>query len=349
MPDSLLRITIIDTLGYVIYDSFVTDETSMDNHLRRPEIEKSNNNKIGKVIRMSNTLGVDYYYIAQRFPSLYVRTALPYDVSLIRSLHANNYFIYAISLLLLVVMILLYVISKNFSIRVQKNEDKLKRELTHNISHELKTPLSGILGYVESIIENPDLPAERQRYFIERTYHQAKRLRELLSDISTINNLDDNKKAYSFEHCNLSEIIEDVISDLRFQIEQKHFTVVQKFPIDIPIKGNRSLLYSIFRNLMDNALLYAGENITVTISLDEKDPIQYHFSFSDNGAGLAQEHLHRIFERFYRVDKGRSRKLGGTGLGLSIVKNAIILHHGSIDVKNRSEGGLIFTFTLRKF
>lgn len=349
LPDTALRISIIDSCGLVIYDSFVKDSEYMDNHLNRPEIEASNYNGTGRVIRTSESIGTDYYYIAQKFNDIYIRTALPYDTTLSYALKINNYFIYYAAITLLLIMAVVYFLVKKFSSSIQENEDKLKRQLTQNISHELKTPLTSILGYVESIIDNPDLSAERQRYFIERTYMQAKRLRELLSDISTLNKLDDNKKIYTFEHCNLSEIIEEIIRDSSTEIEQKHFIIEKNYPAEIPLKGNPSLLHSIFRNLLDNALAYAGDNITIRIKLEAKDALYYHFSFSDNGVGVPAEHLNRLFERFYRVDKGRSRKLGGTGLGLSIVKNAVLLHHGNIQVKNIPTGGLSFSFSLRKF
>jgi len=233
-------------------------------------------------------------------------------------------------------------------ITVQDQENKLKKHLTQNISHELRTPVSSILGYMESILNNPELAPERQRFFIERSYQQALRLTELLRDISTLNKIEEARDFFEKIDVDVSAIVRDVVNDVHLQFEAKGFKIVNQLSESLIIKANRSLLYSIFRNLIDNALAYAGENITIEITCYRQDDQYCYFSFSDNGIGVKEEHLPRLFERFYRVDKGRSRKLGGTGLGLAIVKNAIIFHGGQISAKNASGGGLNFIFSLKK-
>jgi len=233
-------------------------------------------------------------------------------------------------------------------ISVQEHENELKRHLTQNISHELKTPVSSILGYMESILENPDLDPARQKFFIERSFQQAQRLRDLLQDISTLNKIDEGRRMFEKETCDISEVVSDVLNDLHLEIEQKGFVVSTNFPAEVKIQGNRSLIYSIFRNLLDNALAYAGLKLNVDINCYREDEQYYYFSFSDSGVGVSEEHLNRLFERFYRVDKGRSRKMGGTGLGLAIVKNAVIFHRGTISAKNVPGGGLSFIFSLKK-
>jgi len=233
-------------------------------------------------------------------------------------------------------------------ISVQEHENELKRHLTQNISHELKTPVSSILGYMESILENPNLDPLRQRFFVERSFQQAQRLSALLQDISTLNKMDEAKRLFEKEPSNLYDVVSDVLKDVNLQIEQKECTTINKVMSDCEIQGNRSLLYSIFRNLIDNALAYGGEKLTIEINCYREDEQFYYFSFSDNGIGVAEEHLSRLFERFYRVDKGRSRKVGGTGLGLAIVKNAVLFHRGNISAKNVPGGGLRFIFSLRK-
>jgi two-component system OmpR family sensor kinase/two-component system phosphate regulon sensor histidine kinase PhoR len=202
---------------------------------------------------------------------------------------------------------------------------------------------------MESILSNPDIDEERKKFFIERSFQQAQRLSALLQDISTLNKMDEARKLFEKESCDISAIIEDVLFDVHLQLEQKNFIVLKNFNSTLPVQGNRSLLYSIFRNLTDNALAYAGENLTIDISCYREDDQYYYFSFSDNGVGISEEHLNRIFERFYRIDKGRSRKMGGTGLGLSIVKNAVAFHKGSISAKSSPAGGLSFVFSIRKF
>ena len=234
-------------------------------------------------------------------------------------------------------------------VTAQERENELKREITQNVSHELKTPVSTIMGYMESILDNPDLPKERQAFFIERSFQQAQRLGVLLQDISTLNKLDEKEKVYDKENCNLNYILQEVLKDVALEIEGKKYRVIHNFHNGLEIKGNHSLVYSIFRNLIDNALAYAGENVHLDINCYREDDRFYYFTFADNGIGVNEEHLNRLFERFYRVDKGRSRKMGGTGLGLAIVKNAVIYHKGTITAKNTPGGGLTFVFSLKKY
>lgn len=160
--------------------------------------------------------------------------------------------------------------------------------------------------------------------------------------------LDEKRKIYENETCNLYVIVEEVLNDLHLEIEERRFEVVSNIGKEVVILGNSLLLYSIFRNLMDNALTYAGEQVKVEINCYRQDDRFYYFTFSDNGIGVSEEHLNRLFERFYRVDKGRSRKMGGTGLGLSIVKNAVIYHKGNITAKKTPGGGLTFVFSIKK-
>lgn len=226
-------------------------------------------------------------------------------------------------------------------------ENQMRRELTQNIAHELKTPVASILGYTDTILDNPQMSPETQRQFIERTNAQAHRLTALLQDISTLNRMDYAAYQLTMERTDVSVIVSDIVQETALAIEKHHMRLNNCLPQHVVIKGNPSLIYSIFRNLVDNAINYAGEGTTIDISAEQTDN-DWTFRFSDNGVGIAPEHLPRIFERFYRIDKSRSRSIGGTGLGLAIVKNAVLLHGGNITVQLAEGGGLEFDFTLKK-
>jgi len=227
----------------------------------------------------------------------------------------------------------------------QQRQNQMRRELTQNIAHELKTPVASILGYTDTILDNPDISDDTRRQFIIRTNAQARRLSALLQDISTLNKMDYAHEILKMERVDLSAMVADIVQESEQALAAKQMAFRNCLPQDICIQGNWQLLYSIFRNLTDNAINYAGINTTIELSAEQL-PDGWHFTFSDNGTGVPDEHLPRLFERFYRIDKGRSRNLGGTGLGLAIVKNAVVLHGGQISVSNAASGGLRFDFTL---
>ena len=230
----------------------------------------------------------------------------------------------------------------------EEEQVNLKRQLTQNIAHELKTPVSSIQGYLETIVNNENIPREKVNVFLERCYAQSNRLSRLLRDISVLTRMDEAANMIDMERMDISVLVGNIINEVSLELDEKHITVVNSLKKSIQVKGNYSLIYSIFRNLMDNAIAYAGTNIQININCFREDESYYYFSFADTGVGVSPEHLNRLFERFYRVDKGRSRKLGGTGLGLAIVKNAVIIHGGIISAKNNQGGGLEFVFTLAK-
>lgn len=236
--------------------------------------------------------------------------------------------------------------------QVKKSEEdkiRLKRQLTQNISHELKTPVSSIMGYLETIVSNPDMAEATRQQFIGRCYNQATRLSSLLNDISSLNRMDEATEQFEVERVNLLRLLETIQNECALQLSDKGMAVYNLVSPQVNIEGNYSLLYSIFRNLTDNAIAYAGSNSAITVKCVAMTDEMYTISFADNGVGVEEKHLPHLFERFYRVDKGRSRKLGGTGLGLAIVKNAVILHNGSITARKSASGGLEFIFTLPRF
>lgn len=223
----------------------------------------------------------------------------------------------------------------------------MRRQLTQNIAHEIKTPVASILGYTETLLSTPDIPHETAKRFLERTHVQAQRLTSLLADLSILNRVDYAPHVIAMHRVNVSQLVSDVVQDVELALKKKGMKLNNYLPEDIIVNGNESLIYSIFSNLIDNSISYAGEGATIEILAS--DTIQHwNFIYRDNGMGVEDQHLSRLFERFYRVDKGRSRSMGGTGLGLAIVKNAVLQHNGTITVEKLDEGGLQFKFSLKK-
>jgi len=153
---------------------------------------------------------------------------------------------------------------------------------------------------------------------------------------------------FEIKTVNINNIISDVIENLGSRLAEKGIKCKLKINDNIVVNGNDSLLSSVFQNLIENTVNYAGENIKIEITNYMEDKKFHYFSYSDSGVGIPEEHLKRIFERFYRIDSGRTREMGGTGLGLSIVKNAILLHKGKVSARNKPDGGIEFLFSLAK-
>ncbi len=232
-------------------------------------------------------------------------------------------------------------------ITVFEKQKKIKEQITENIAHELKTPITIILGYLE-LLKNNQFELEDQKKYISNAYAQSERLSDLIQDISVLQKISEAKDQFRFEKLNLNELIYEVKESLSLSLNKKNIVVKIGLAKPIWIEANRSLLISVFYNLFDNAIKYAGENTEITVSNYLEDSNFYYFSFSNTGNSIDEKHFLRIFERFYRVDEDRSRGKGGTGLGLAIVKNAIQVHGGEITASNHKEGGVEFLFTLTK-
>ena len=512
LPIANTRLTVLDMNGKVVYDSFVSDVSNLENHLNRPEVQKALQFGKGSSMRLSATTNQKFYYYAKNCKTYYVRTAAVYNIDIINFLKTEHIFLVFIFFLFVLMGILFHFTTrrlsdfiiklKDFALKAGQNEDiskmdsnfqdnelgvirrqiiqiydnlktakdeltkereklyghlqvlnegisifspeknkilanshfiqfinvisdkstisaehifsipefgkvlefvnqyrenvlqapnkalpqieytidksekffhvrciifvdrsfevlisdvtrpekqrLLKQQLTSNIAHELKTPLSSIKGYLETILNNSTIPEEKKKYFIEKAFAQAERLTDLLNDISLLNNIEDAGGLFEFKPLMLSPVIRDVVENLKLRLTEKNMECSIEVDSNVVVNGNESLLFSVFQNLIENSINYAGGNTKISIRKYLEDDKFYYFQYSDSGIGISEEHLTRIFERFYRVDYGRSRETGGTGLGLSIVKNAILLHKGEISVRNKPEGGLEFLFSLSK-
>ena len=374
-PHKDVRLTVLNLSGDVLFES--TDSIagqSHKNHLNREEVQQALAEGEGfALIRSSETTGIDYFYSATSFGDYIVRSALPYDTQLRQSLASDRHYLYAAILITFVLLGLFLYMTRRLShtendnqqlqtrLQLEQEYNQYKRELSNNIAHELKTPVSSIQGYLETILDaraGGSISDEQLSRFLERSYSQSQRLNALVQDIVTLNRMDAAAVSPAThpiekESVNVSELVRNMLNEVSLKLELQEMHVINSLPPMLTLQCNLSMVYSIFRNLIDNAIAYAGKGSTITISMQEPNDSShhrissnYHFTFADNGPGVPEEHLSRIFERFFRVDKGRSRRLGGTGLGLAIVKNAVIMHGGTITAKARQGGGLQFEFCL---
>lgn len=342
-----LRISVIDKQGKVIYDNSL-DALPGTSHLNREEIAEALATGEGYTLRRhSDTNGKTYFYSATRGDKYVVRTAIPYSMNLNHVLAADGAFLWFMLAVTAVMSIMGYFATRRMGSDIEKEESRIKRQITNNLNHELKTPAASMQVCLETLLEHPDLDVERRNNFIKRCYDANQRLQSLLADVSALTRIEDGGKQIDRQKINAGGVVAEVCKEYEEVARGKNFTINNKVPDELWIQGNASLLASVFRNLINNALAYS-EGSKITISLLRRTPTEYIFSFADNGKGVPQRHINKIFERFYRVDKGRSRQSGGTGLGLAIVKNAVQWHGGTIKAENLPLGGLRFIFSLRK-
>ncbi len=229
----------------------------------------------------------------------------------------------------------------------ERRNRQLKQEMTSNIAHELKTPISSIRGYLEILLSDKPVDDERRRYFLDRCFRQTLRLSDLIQDVSIINKLEESADLFPRTEVDATEVAKEAIGDLADKAAAVGIGVSNNLP-PMPLNGNHELLYCIFRNLVENSIAYAGEGINIVLETYKESPDHYFIHYYDTGKGVADEYLSRLFDRFVRIDEGRSRQNGGTGLGLSIVKHSVLFHGGEIYAKNRAEGGLEYFFSLKK-
>lgn len=352
-----LRITMIKKDGKVFYDSFA-DAKKMENHANRQEVRQALKHGNGKAIRTSDTLDKNTFYYAVRLD----------DGNILRVAKESrsiwSVFIKVTPAILILIFVILAiskmlsdVLTKRLLLPIEQMSEnldhledittykelmpfintiqeqhknilmnaKMRQEFTANVSHELKTPLTAISGYSE-LIQNGMTNEEETIRFAGEIHKSAKRLLTLINDTIRLSQLDTSEQKVIYEAIDLYKIAEDCVNMLKFSAEN-HGITISIHGTNAYLEGNKEMLEEVVYNLCDNAIRYNNEGGKVDVTVK---PVKgkIYLCVEDNGIGISKEHQERIFERFYRVDKSRSKSTGGTGLGLAIVKH-IIQQHGA--------------------
>jgi two-component system phosphate regulon sensor histidine kinase PhoR len=226
-----------------------------------------------------------------------------------------------------------------------KRADQIRRDFVANVSHELRTPLTAIRGYVEALSEE-DTNAEERRRFLEIIGRQTQRMERLVKDLLRLARLDAGQETLDLVACDTRLLVEGVVDDLESAADERQQRVeVEIAPDAAIVHADPAKLHDALRNLVVNAITYSPEQSTIRVEATPVDG-RTTISVSDEGPGIPDDHLTRVFERFYRVDKSRARDPGGTGLGLAIVKHLVELHGGRVHVENNPQAGARFIITL---
>ena len=235
-------------------------------------------------------------------------------------------------------------IERERAVLEEKNKLYSKRILANNLNHEIKTPIGIIIGYLDTLINIPDIDDETRLEFLKKCLTNTQRLQNMVVNIAMLNRIEDGGNNIALENINIYNIANSAKEDLKFTLEEYRMKFHIEIDKDTIIKGNEILLYNIFCNLLKNCCYYSGGTNIYLKSMGINNGL-HEFSFKDDGKGVPEESLSKLFNRFYRVEKDKNKK-SGTGLGLPIIKESINLSGGSIKAQNSSTGGLEFIFSL---
>ncbi|MCU0331597.1 MAG: ATP-binding protein [Candidatus Kapabacteria bacterium] len=229
-----------------------------------------------------------------------------------------------------------------------KRLERVRSEFVANVSHELRTPIFSVQGYLETLLDGAFDDPRVSKQFLEKAFTNALRLNTLLSDLIDISRIESGELRLSFRYFNVIDLIHDTVSATELRAQQRNVTVRITEPNQkqLMVYGDKERLGQVLTNLIDNAIKYNVQGGTVTVALSLKEAT-VTIAVADTGIGIPPEHVHRIFERFYRVDKDRSRAVGGTGLGLAIVKHILEAHHAPLHVTSTVGVGTTISFTLK--
>ncbi len=384
-----VRITILDTNFIVQYDNF--NQKLQGTQTIREELKVAKKYGSSTLLRRAESIDAHFLYHAQKYPDFYLRTALKCNDDILKNVKREQSSIYMITFLFLLLAIIIFYITrrltkplnaltqfvtivnspkKDFS-KIEFSNDEFgevgkriietyqqyektkqyKEQMSHNVAHELKTPVTAIRAYLETILSSPDMSKEMSLKFTEKAYSQSIRLSSLISDVSTLNKLDEKSDSFQNEEVIISQCLKDVLNEIGYKLEANNVKFTSLISTNLRLNGCYTLIYSLFKNLIDNSIEHGGKGISITITaginqISGDGGYRIDFTYTDTGKGIPPEKLPRIFERFYRIEEGRTRKTGGCGLGLAIVQNAVLYHKGEVTVDNQPEGGIIFKFQL---
>lgn len=366
--DDDLRITLIGTDGEVLYESLLNKD-EMDNHYKRPEIIEAREKGEGEAVRYSATSGTHTFYYAERLQNGNVLRIGRDSVSVNRIMVNTLVIVLVIALcILFVCMGISHYLTKKLVEPIEKlatnimlvdennvyeeirpfvntikeqhvniiNNAQLRQEFTANVSHELKTPLTAISGYAE-LIGNGMTGKEDTIRFSKEIHSNANRLLSLINDIIKLSELDEADHQMEMERIDLYKLAENCVQMMQVTAEKQGIRLTLQGESTMAM-ANKGLMDEVFYNLCSNAIRYnkPGGSVTVTVGTKDERPF---LSVADTGIGIPKECQERVFERFYRVDKSRSKSTGGTGLGLAIVKHIVAQHNAALHLDSELDEG----------
>ncbi len=366
--DDDLRITLIGTDGEVLYESLLNKD-EMDNHNERPEIIEAREKGEGEAVRYSATSGTHTFYYAERLQNGNVLRIGRDSVSVNRIMVNTLVIVLVIALcILFVCMGISHYLTKKLVEPIEKlatnimlvdennvyeeirpfvntikeqhvniiNNAQLRQEFTANVSHELKTPLTAISGYAE-LIGNGMTGKEDTIRFSNEIHSNANRLLSLINDIIKLSELDEADHQMEMERIDLYKLAENCVQMMQVTAEKQGIRLTLQGESAMAM-ANKGLMDEVFYNLCSNAIRYnkPGGSVTVTVGTKDERPF---LSVADTGIGIPKECQERVFERFYRVDKSRSKSTGGTGLGLAIVKHIVAQHNAALHLDSELDEG----------
>ena len=372
LPGGSLRITWVAADGSVLYDNDAQAQ-ALSNHLDRPEIRQALETGSGEIVRNSDTLNMKNFYYALLLEDgsvLRVATQVRSIVGIF--LTAMPVIVLISGAILLVCILLGHLLTAQllrpidlmaehlddvtrfaayreltpFADKIRSQHEKIlaaaksRQDFTANVSPELKTPLTAISGYAE-LIENKMVDPEQQVRFARQIRSNAARLLNMINDILRLSELDDARQLAAPQPVELLALAQEVCAGLQLQARQREVRL-QCFGRPVTVSGDRELLKELLENLIQNAVRYNREGGFVQVTVKDTDR-RAVLTVEDNGIGIPQDQQERVFERFYRVDKSRSRETGGTGLGLAIVRHIVQLHNARIQLTSAPDKGTKIT------